>query len=237
LERSAAPVWRAVQGPEEHIPARKDVTALLEEVGAPYKFSHIYIYSIWETDEIIGFEFIRNIGLVMAGVFLVTLVLLANLQMCVYILVILIITLTDIVGFLHFWDTNIDVVSYFNIFLAIGLVIDYSVHIGLAFMVAKGSRKDKAEKAVATIGPAVLNGGITTFLALLLCSLSTSHVFLTFFKVFMLTVSMGLFHGLVLFPVLLSLVGPIPALETTEAASVSVTIGTGATNIAFTKEV
>ena len=34
------------------------------------------------------------------------------------------------------------------------------------------------------------------------------HVFLTFFKVFTLTVIFGLFNGLVLLPVLLSLVGP-----------------------------
>ena len=37
---------------------------------------------------------------------------------------------------------------------------------------------------------------------------STSHVFVTFFKVFLLTVLFGLYHGLVLFPVVLSLVGP-----------------------------
>ena len=37
--------------------------------------------------------------------------------------------------------------------------------------------------AVSSIGPAVFNGGFTTFLALTLCSLSYSHVFITFFKV------------------------------------------------------
>ena len=63
-------------------------------------------------------------------------------------------------------------------------------------------------EAVLSIGPAVLNGGFTTFLALVLCSLSTGHVFLTFFKVFTLTVVFGLFNGVVLLPVILSLVGP-----------------------------
>ena len=63
-------------------------------------------------------------------------------------------------------------------------------------------------EAVLSIGPAVLNGGFTTFLALVLCSLSTGHVFLTFFKVFTLTVVFGLFNGVILLPVILSLVGP-----------------------------
>ena len=70
--------------------------------------------------------------------------------------------------------------------------------------------------AVEAIGPAVLNGGVTTFLALVLLAGSTSHTFLTFFKVFVLTVVFGLFHGLVLLPVLLSLVGPEMELATEE---------------------
>ena len=50
----------------------------------------------------------------------------------------------------------------------------------------KGSKSERAVSAVEAIGPAVLNGGVTTFLALVLLSGSTSHTFLTFFKVFVL---------------------------------------------------
>ena len=80
-------------------------------------------------------------------------------------------------------------------------------------------------QSVETIGPAVFNGGVTTFLALVLLGASTSHTFLTFFKVkfhhirflcfylrlqvFVLTVVFGLFHGLLLLPVILSWVGPV----------------------------
>ena len=72
------------------------------------------------------------------------------------------------------------------------------------------------QEAVDRIGLAVFNGGVTTFLALVLLAGSTSHTFLTFFKVFVLTVVFGLFHGLVLLPVLLSLVGPEMELATEE---------------------
>ena len=81
---------------------------------------------------------------------------------------------------------------------------------------AQGSKSERAVSAVEAIGPAVLNGGVTTFLALVLLAGSTSHTFLTFFKVFVLTVVFGLFHGLVLLPVLLSLVGPEMELATEE---------------------
>ena len=39
------------------------------------------------------------------------------------------------------------------------------------------------QEAVDTIGLAVFNGGVTTFLALVLLGASSSHVFLSFFKV------------------------------------------------------
>ena len=75
----------------------------------------------------------------------------------------------------------------------------------------------------------MFNGGVTTFLALTMCAGSTSHTFVTFFKVrqlkkksgirsadfihlfkvFLLTVLFGLYHGLILLPVLLSLCGPL----------------------------
>merc|ERR1719167_1567502 len=215
--------------PDQHIPARGAVTDLLKVVTSPYSFSHTKVYAAWETDEIIGFELWRNIGLAMACVFVVTLLLLANFQICIYVMCIVGITLTDIVGFLHFWDVTIDIISCVNIVLAIGLCVDYSVHIGLAFMVAKGSRKDKAVEAVASIGPAVFNGGFTTFLAIILCSLSYSHVFLTFFKVFVLTVLFGLFHGLVLFPVILSLIGPLSSAKQEPSTATSTSSLTAST--------
>ena len=84
------------------------------------------------------------------------------------------ISLVDIVGFLHFWNITIDVISCINIVLSIGLCVDYSVHIGHGYLVAGGTtRQERTNNAVVFIGPAVFNGGFTTFLALVLCSFST----------------------------------------------------------------
>ena len=58
------------------------------------------------------------------------------------------------------------------------------------------------------IGPAVLNGGISTFLAFVILALSKTYVFQTFFKMFAMVVTFGLFNGLIFLPVLLSLIGP-----------------------------
>ena len=56
------------------------------------------------------------------------------------------------------------------------------------------------------MGPAVLNGGLSTLIAFILLLSSDSYFFLTFFKIFFLVVLFGLFHGLLFLPVLLSLI-------------------------------
>ena len=58
-----------------------------------------------------------------------------------------------------------------------------------------------------------MNGGFSTFIAFVLLANSKSHVFITFFRVFLLVVVFGLFHGLTLLPVILSWIGPPPNLE------------------------
>ena len=60
------------------------------------------------------------------------------------------------------------------------------------------------------IGPAVLNGGMSTLLAFILLSTSESYVCLSFFKIFFLICVFGLYHGLIALPVILALAGPLP---------------------------
>merc|ERR1712110_506586 len=152
---------------------------------------------------------------------IITTLLLGNVFVCIIVLVMVILTLVDIVGFLHFWGITIDILSAVNIVLAIGLCVDYAVHIAHAYLMSPGSRQERATNAVKLIGAAVINGGTTTFLALLFCGLSSSHVYQTFFKVFSLTVVFGLFHGLVLLPVVLSILGPSSPSEPSDSESVN----------------
>ena len=75
----------------------------------------------------------------MMCVFIVTFILLVNLPICLMVLLCVVLTLVDIVGLLHFWNITIDTISMVNIVLAIGLCVDYSVHVGHAFLIAEGT--------------------------------------------------------------------------------------------------
>ena len=70
-----------------------------------------------------------------------------------------------------------------------------------------GSRFNKTKRALVDLGPAIANAGMTTFLAVIILPASSSHVFLTFFKVTSMTVLFGLFHGLCFLPNMFLLLG------------------------------
>ncbi len=91
---------------------------------------------------------------------------------------------------------NIDTIAAILVTIALGLSVDYSAHIGHAFMVATGTRQERVYHTLVDIGPAVLNGGFSTFLAFGMLMTSQSIIFRTFFKIFFLVVFFGLFHGL-----------------------------------------
>jgi len=75
-------------------------------------------------------------------------------------------------------------------------------------MLTSGSLQERAIGTLGNVGSAVLNGGISTFLATMLLALSKSYVFRVLFLTFFFTVLLGMLHGMVLLPALLSLVGP-----------------------------
>ena len=51
------------------------------------------------------------------------------------------------------------------------------------FMKCQGTREERVRETLFRMGPAVLNGGLTTFLAIVFLGFSDSHIFITFFKV------------------------------------------------------
>ncbi|XP_052280398.1 protein patched homolog 3-like isoform X3 [Dreissena polymorpha] len=173
-------------------------------------FSYGFKYLNNETNKVLKGELYRNLSLACVCVFLVTLLLIANLWTCILVFTCVLFTVVDVVGTLQFWDVTIDTASSILITLCVGLAVDYSAHVGHMFMTLLGTREERARATLASIGPAVLYGGLSTFLAFVLLANSRSYGFILFFRVFMTVVIFGLFHGLVYLPVILTWVGPAP---------------------------
>jgi len=200
---------RLFSGPEEHVPAMNAVKDAISQSNVSGRvFPYAYGYAAWETDEVIAEEVYRNIAVAVVCVFFTTLLFICNLRGALIIIGCVLLTLVNVGGFMHFWGLTIDTVSCNNLIIAIGLCVDYSAHVTHRFLVEKGTKNQRIVSTMQNIGPAVFNGGFSTFLAFILLAGSKSHVFTSFFKIFFLVVTFGLFHGLILLPVVLSLIGP-----------------------------
>ncbi|XP_070562444.1 patched domain-containing protein 3-like isoform X2 [Ptychodera flava] len=203
------------------IDAMQDIRKIIKNIGFTAEdaaFAYAEVFPTWDANQVIKKELYRNLGLAMAAVFLVTLILIANLWTSLLVFLCVIFTLVDVTGMMHFWGLTIDTVTTINLILAVGLAVDYSAHIGHTFMTLKGTRDRRAKYTLGAIGPAVFNGGFSTFLAFVLLIFSNSYIFKVFFKIFFLVVLFGLFHGLVFLPVMLSWIGPSPYLSAVDTA-------------------
>uniref|UniRef100_A0A7S2G6F6 SSD domain-containing protein n=1 Tax=Octactis speculum TaxID=3111310 RepID=A0A7S2G6F6_9STRA len=179
-------------------------------------FSWSYTFSKWETYKIIQEELVTNVILCLVAVFVITTLLIGHPGCSGLVFICVAMTVLDILGCMYFWGLFIDNVSVIQTVIAIGLCVDYAAHVGHCFMLKAGTNEERVIAALADVGAAVLNGGISTFLAVSLLAGSASYVFVVLFKQFFLTVILGLVHGLILLPVLLAYVGP-PCYASVEA--------------------
>eukprot|EP00448_Togula_jolla_P017809 CAMPEP_0170584290 /NCGR_PEP_ID=MMETSP0224-20130122/8611_1 /TAXON_ID=285029 /ORGANISM="Togula jolla, Strain CCCM 725" /LENGTH=883 /DNA_ID=CAMNT_0010907717 /DNA_START=89 /DNA_END=2740 /DNA_ORIENTATION=+ len=166
------------------------------------------IFLTWETFRIIKKEMFLSIGLCLVAVFAITFMLVAHPLATFLIWLCVVVTVVDILGFMNMIGLAIDNVTVIQLVIAVGLCVDYAAHIGHCFMTKDGTRGERVIATLGDVGSAVMNGGISTFLATLMLAGSQSYVFRVLFLSFFLTVVLGLAHGMLLLPAMLALVGP-----------------------------
>lgn len=102
--------------------------------------------------------------------------------------------------------------------MSIGLLVDFNMHILLRYFESPlPTRQEKVMDSLCSMGSSVALGGLSTFLGVVPLIFSTSDIMMILFYSFWGMVLLGCSHGLILLPVILSLVGP----ETTKHNQVS----------------
>jgi predicted RND superfamily exporter protein len=174
-------------------------------------YPYTYEFLVWETFIIIRDEMINNVSLCMLAVFIITLILIAHPTTASLVFVAVLFAIIEILGVMYFWGLVIDNVSVINLTLAVGLAVDYSAHVAHCFMLKGGTdKRQRVVESLADIGSPVLNGAMSTFLAVVVLGGSKSYVFRTLFKQFFLTCLFGVLNGMLTLPVLLTWFGPAP---------------------------
>ena len=197
-------------GIAEQLVAMRGTRAVCDRFPVFSGTTYSYPMLFWEGLAVVEEEIMRNVALAAACVFFVCWVVMNNLLSAVIVLCIIAMVDVCLLGSMFYVGDTINMVSAINVLLAIGLSIDYSAHVVHAFFVARGTRNERAAAALEHIGLPVLNGGLSTFVGTLAMLQARSYVFQMFGRMFFLIVFLGLYFGIIVLPVVLSIGGPLP---------------------------
>ncbi|KAK6745211.1 hypothetical protein RB195_011745 [Necator americanus] len=111
-----------------------------------------------------------------------------------------------ILGFMTFWNVRLDFISMVTIVMSIGFCVDFAAH--LAYNFAKGKNlpaSDRMRNALYAVGAPILQSATSTILGVSFLASAESYVFRSFLKTIFLVILLGVLHGLVILPVLLTM--------------------------------
>ena len=173
-------------------------------------FSFGLVYYAWELYAVIAREVFQGAILGLLAVFIIALVFLQHPLGAFIVTPVVVMVYVNLLGLLYLAGISINTTSCVGLTMSIGLVVDYNMHVVHTFLDTSGINKnERVKKVMNTMGKSVLLGGLSTLLGVLPLAFSQSEVFRTFFFTYLgIVVVFGATHGLILTPVLLSIIGP-----------------------------
>lgn len=110
------------------------------------------------------------------------------------------------------YPIEMNAVFVVNLVTSLGFGVEFCNHIGMNFLRQRGTRNERAMKAMNAMGSSVVTGiTLTKFLGVMILAFAPSTLFkLYYFRMYMFIIVLGVFNGLFFLPMILSLVGPGP---------------------------
>jgi Patched family len=107
------------------------------------------------------------------------------------------------------YGVDVNPISVVNLIAAVGLAVEFGVHMAAAFSRARGTRIHRATEALIDMGSSVFAGiTLTKLVGVTVLALAPSQLFrLYYFRMYLAIIVAGAFHGLAALPVALSLIG------------------------------
>ena len=188
--------YKASDKADEQVASMRTLRESVQSADVGNSFPYMFMYLYYEQYAIIVTEALLNLGLALLAVFIITFIMLANVQSSFLVMLCVVLVDIDILGLMYLWGLSIDSVAIINLVLAIGLAVDYSVHVAHAFVQTPGTHQERVDHALLEMGTAVVHGAFSTFLAVLILSVSKSYIFRIFFKQFFGICVFGAAHAL-----------------------------------------
>jgi len=178
-------------------------------------FTYGSVYFTWELWDLLKTEIIVTSGLGLLSIFLISLIFVPHPIASMIIVPTVFFVYVETLAMFRLSGLHINGLTAVGLITCIGLVIDYSNHICMTYFEIKDAkdRNERSKKVLSTIGTSVLKGGLTTFIGVLPLAFNSTLGFQTLFITFVAITSLGLSHGFIFIPVVLSIIGPMGGKE------------------------
>ncbi|KAK6590898.1 F55F8.1 [Cryptosporidium xiaoi] len=171
-----------------------------------------YMMIFYESDLRILSECFSNMLSCGIAIELITLMLIPELMSGLFVIILMACIDIGLFGFMYYWNVKLNMVSMINLLLSMGFAVDYSTLMTHTFSHCYGeTRNHRMIESLGLMGAPVCHGAMSTFLGIVVLSGSSSYIFTVFFKMMVMVVGFGIFHGVVVLPILLSIVGRMPS--------------------------
>jgi hypothetical protein len=117
--------------------------------------------------------------------------------------------MVEIYGFMGWMDIKLSALPAVSLIMAVGVGVEFTAHIILAFILAEGDRNDRMEASLDHMFVPTIDGTISTFLGIVMLAFSPFEFIVKYyFLVYLIIVILGCLNGLVLLPAILATCGP-----------------------------
>jgi len=173
-------------------------------------FAYDELFGYWEAYSVSVDELVFTMIAGVVAVTFIAFVFIPHWTGAVLVCPLIIILYINMLGSLNCLGLHINGITYVCVVVSIGLLVDFLIHVLLRYYECPPgkTRDERVKETLETMGASILVGGITTFLAVVPIAASSVKIFLTVFNSFFAMVGLGVTHGLILLPVILSMVGP-----------------------------
>lgn len=169
--------------------------------GVPFTFWEQYIW--------LRRQIYIAISIALAVSFVVMAVMLFNIWAAALITLVLLMITVEMYGFMGLAGINLSAVPAVTLILSVGVGVEFTVHMCLAFLHTLGNRNERMQKAIEHVFVPIVDGAISTFLGVVMLAGSPFQFIVRyFFNLLVALILIGTFNGLLFLPVLLSIVGP-----------------------------
>lgn len=169
---------------------------------------------MWESDPVILRSTIGNMTVALISMGIVASLLVPDLRSGLLVLLIIVIIDIDVYGFMSVWGLNLNMLTMVNLVLSIGFAVDYTAHITHCFNHCKGkTRNRRMIETLLLMGLPVTEGMISTYAAVSVLSFSSKYALVVVFRMTTSVMTLAFIHGIVLMPIILSLIGPMDPRE------------------------